>query len=138
MAVCRCCLSEKLYRTDLYGASHETIHGKRAKEIIKEPAIQKLLGPEAKCCGKGCLGKWKEELGEVLAEAIIRTELRAYGSMREDGRQVHFLTKLKGMARPKLEQSARRAGKVVTGRTAWENHHCMYGMMSKMRGSICV
>ena len=84
--------------------------------MTSEKYIQEVLSPDARCCSRQCLRQWKETLGPKLSEAAVRTELQVYGSMREDGRQVHFLTKMKTMAQPTLETSSTGSEKHITGK----------------------
>lgn len=109
------CPPEKLYKTETYGTTHKTVFGKRAKKLIEEEELQKVVGPDAKCCSHECLRLWKGELGLGVAEAIIRTEVMAYASMRETGRQQHFMIKLKECAVPVIETASNGSGKHITG-----------------------
>lgn len=110
-------LAEKLYRTDLYGAANKTVVGRRAEQLIKPETVEAIMAPEAQCCKRwACLSRWKEALGKELAEAVITTELHAYGSMSEAGRQQHFITKLKAMAVAEVSTLADGTGKHIMGK----------------------
>ena len=76
----------------------------------------KVVAPDARCCSNGCLKAWKVELGQSLAEAVIRTELGAFGAMREAGRQQHFMMKLKECSIPVIETASDGSGNYITGK----------------------
>lgn len=109
-------VAEKLYRTDLYGASNKIVVGRRAEQLVKPEAIAAIMDPKVQCCKRsGCLARWKAALGVELAEAVITTELYGYASMSETGRQQHFITKLKAMAVAQVATLTDGRGKHIVG-----------------------